>query len=413
MKYTLPLAMSLFISSTCYASEPGLPDDILVAQALDEHPVVIAALARVDSARAEAKALRAGTEEITLSGSYIKRSVELERTYNEFDVSVQRPFRLPGKAALDRKIGEFTVIAAENRQEDAKHQAALLLSTLWWDWLGASAEYSAAQGLVENLGRDLRAIERRVQLQDAAVLDADRARSALASAELTVEQTQVEMSTAQARLSAQFPALKIAMTAPELPQPVLPLEGFDRLHDKILGRSHEILAAQAEADRRSSMASRIAKNRTADPSFGFRVFSERDGAERGAGIVASIPIGGKHRSALADHAASEASAAFAELNYAKVNVQETADSDLAQAKYRMRAWQAASAALMHSQAALGRTRRGYELGAIDLSDLLAEQRLNKEANVAEIMARTEALRAIAKLRIDAHELWIGDDNDKP
>jgi outer membrane protein, heavy metal efflux system len=413
MKYTLPLAMSLFLSSTCYASEPGLPDDILVAQALDEHPVVIAALARVESARAEAKALRAGTEEITLSGSYIKRSVELERTYNEFDVSVQRPFRLPGKAALDRKIGEFTVIAAENRQEDAKHQAALLLSTLWWDWLGASAEYSAAQGLVENLGRDLRAIERRVQLQDAAVLDADRARSALASAELTVEQTQVEMSTAQARLSAQFPALKIAMTAPELPQPVLPLEGFDRLHDKILGRSHEILAAQAEADRRSSMASRIAKNRTADPSFGFRVFSERDGAERGAGIVASIPIGGKHRSALADHAASEASAAFAELNYAKVNVQETADSDLAQAKYRMRAWQAASAALMHSQAALGRTRRGYELGAIDLSDLLAEQRLNKEANVAEIMARTEALRAIAKLRIDAHELWIGDDNDKP
>jgi outer membrane protein, heavy metal efflux system len=412
MKYTLPLAMSLFLSSTCYASEPGLPDDILVAQALDEHPVVIAALARVDSARAEAKALRAGTEETTLSGSYIKRSVELERTYNEFDVSVQRPFRLPGKAALDRKIGEFTVIAAENRQEDAKHQAALLLSTLWWDWLGASTEYSAAQGLVENLRRDLRAIERRVQLQDAAVLDADRARSALASAELTVEQTQVEMSTAQARLSAQFPALKIAMTAPELPQPVLPLEGFDRLHDKILGRSHEILAAQAEADRRSSMASRIAKNRTADPSFGFRVFSERDGAERGAGIVASIPIGGKHRSALADHAASEASAAFAELNYAKVNVQETADSDLAQAKHRMRAWQAASAALMHSQAALGRTRRGYELGAIDLSDLLAEQRLNKEANVAEIMARTEALRAIAKLRIDAHELWIGDDSDK-
>jgi outer membrane protein, heavy metal efflux system len=250
-------------------------------------------------------------------------------------------------------------------------------------------------------------------LQDAAVLDVDRARSALASAELTVEQAQVEVATSEARLTAQFPALKIAMTAPDLPQPVLPIEGFDRLHDKILGRSHEILAAQAEADRRASMAARIAKNRTADPSFGFRVFSERDGAERGAGIVASIPLGGKHRSALADQAASEASTAFAELNYAKVNVQETANADLAQAQHRLRAWQAASAALTHSQSALNRTRRGYDLGAIDLSDLLAEQRLNNEANIAEIMARTEALRAIAKLRIDAHELWIGDDNDKP
>jgi outer membrane protein, heavy metal efflux system len=411
MKYMLALAINLFASAACFAGEPGLPDDILVAQALDEHPVVIAALARVDSARAEAKALSAGSEEITLSGSYIKRSVELERSYNEFDATVQRPFRLPGKAALDRKIGAFTIIAAQNRQEDAKHQAALLLSTLWWDWLGASAEYGAAQGLVANLGRDLRATERRVQLQDAALLDADRARSALASAELTAEQAQVEVATAQARLSAQFPALKVAMAAPDLPQPALPLEGFDRLHDKILGRSHEILAAQAEADRKSSMAARIAKNRTADPSLGFRVFSERDGAERGAGIVASIPLGGKHRSALAEQAASEASAAFAELNYAKVNVQETADSDLAQAQHRMRAWQAASAALTHSQSVLNRTRRGYDLGAIDLSDLLAEQRLSKDANVAEIMARTEALRAIAKLRIDAHELWIGDAAD--
>ncbi len=412
MKYTVLWAIGFFASSACLANEPGLPDDALVAQALDEHPVVVAALARVGSARAEAQALRVGTEEIAVSGSYIRRSVELERSYNEFDVTVQRPFRLPGKAALDRKIGEFTVTAAENRQEDAKHQAALLLSTLWWDWLGASAENTAAMGLVENLSRDLRVIERRVQLQDAAVIDADRARSALSSAQLNVEQTQVQVATAQARLSAQFPALKIASTAPDLVQPALPSEGFDGLHDKILGRSHEILAAQAEADRRSTMAVRIAKNKTADPSFGFRVFSERNGAEKGAGIIASIPFGGRHRSALADQATSDASAAFAELNYAKVSVQETADADLAQAQHRMRAWQAASAAVTHSNSALNRTRRGYELGAIDLGDLLAEQRLNKEANVAEIMARTEALRAIAKLRIDAHELWIGDESVK-
>jgi outer membrane protein, heavy metal efflux system len=151
----------------------------------------------------------------------------------------------------------------------------------------------------------------------------------------------------------------------------------------------------------------------ADPSFGFRVFSERDGAERGAGIVASIPLGRKHRTALADQAAAESNASRAELAYAIANVEEVAETDFAQAQHRLRAWEAASAALSHSDAALRRTRRGYDLGAIDLSDLLAEQRLNKEARLAEIMARTEAMRAITKLRIDAHELWIGDDNDKP
>jgi outer membrane protein, heavy metal efflux system len=413
MTYRFLAVIGLLTGTIAHAEEAGLPDEILVAQALNEHPVVKAGLARVDAARAEAKALRSGAEEVTLSGSYIKRAVDFERTYNEFDATLQRPFRLPGKAALDRKIGSYTIVAAENRQEDAKHQAALLLNTLWWDWVGSSAELANAQALVANLNHDLRALERRVQLQDAATLDTDRARAALSLAQLTVEQAQVAVSTARARLSAQFPALKTALTPPLLPQPELPLDGFDRLHDKILGRSHEILAAQAEADRRSSMAARVAKNRIADPTLGFRLFSERNGAERGAGIVASIPLGGGHRAALADQAAAEASAAFSELTYARVNVQETADADLAQAQHRMRAWQAASAALTHSDAALGRTRRGYTLGAIDLADLLAEQRLNKEANVAEIMARTEALRAIAKLRIDAHELWIGDDNEKP
>jgi outer membrane protein, heavy metal efflux system len=412
VKYHFLTSLSLLASSACLAEEPGFPDDILVAEALDAHPLVVAGLARVDSARAEAKALRAGPEEVTVSGSYIRRSVALERSYNEFDATVQRPFRLPGKAALDRKIGDFGVVAAENLQEDTKHQAALLLATLWWDWVGASAELATANGLVSNLRQDLHSIERRVQLQDAAVLDADRARAALATAELAVEQAQSSVATAYARLSAQFPALSPLQTAPDLPMPVLPVEGLVQLHDKIGGRSHEILAAQAQADRKAAMAARASKNRMADPSFGFRVFSERDGAERGAGLVASIPFGRKHRSALADQAAAEANASLAELAYAKANVQEVADTDLAQAQHRLRAWEAASAALSHSDAALRRTRRGYDLGAIDLSDLLAEQRLNKEARLAEIMARTEAMRAITKLRIDAHELWIGDEHDK-
>lgn len=54
-------------------------------------------------------------------------------------------------------------------------------------------------------------------------------------------------------------------------------------------------------------------------------------------------------------------------------------------------------------------RRGCDLGAFDLSDLLLFERMGHDAFRAEAQARKDALDSITKLRIDNHELWIGDD----
>ena len=401
---------AIFIAAPAHAQlEEGLPDEAAVQGALDNHPSVQAALARVEAARAEAQALSTGTHEVTVSGSYTRRDVDFEGSYNEFDATVMRPFRLPGKKRIDRQTGKYGIVASENRAEDVKHQAATLLASLWWDWLGAGEEARVDTQAVKNYERTLKTITRRVELRDAAQMEADQAEAALGAARLVSEQSKGRAALALARLSSQFPSLPLPINAPALPLPQIPQEGFAAMRDLVIVRSHEIAAADAEANRLESAAERTRRDRFADPSLGFRVFSERSGIEKGVGLIASIPLGGGHRRAVADRAGSEALAAQAEAGAVRFDVQEMADIGLAASEYSWQAWRRSREGMEAQVAGLLKMRRGYELGAMDLSDLLLIERLAHDAFRAEAMARTDALRAITKLRIDSHSLWIGED----
>ena len=411
LRYFVALTLTVIAVAPLSAQiEAGLPDETSVQTALDDHPSVAAARARVEAAKAEARALGVGSHEVTVSGSYTRRNVDLEGNFNEFDATVMRPFRLPGKKKLDREAGQYGVTAAENRAEDVKHQAATLLGSLWWQWLGAGAEAVIDAQAVNNYEATLIAIQRRVQLRDAAQLEADQTEAALGSARLMAEQSKGRAEYARARLAAQFPSLALPVEAPEMPLPAIPEGGFAMLRDLVIERSHEIAAADAEANRVSTMAERTRRDRIADPSLGFRVFSERDGMEKGAGIIASIPLGGRHRSALADRAASEALAVQAEAAAIRFDVQEVADTDLAAAEATWRSWQRSREGMKAQVDGLMKMRRGYDLGAFDLSDLLLAERLAHDAFRSEAGARKDALDAITRLRIDSHSLWIGEDD---
>ena len=390
------------------SAEPGLPDDAAIGRALDEHPSVQAARARTEAARARANGLRAGPHEFTFSGSYIRRSVDREGKFDEYDAQVSRALRLPGKGRLDREIGAFGVEAAENLAEDARHQAALLLAGHWFDWLSASAQARVDAAAVTNYAAALKAIKRRHELRDAAQLDVDQASATLAAARLAAEQSGGMAALARSRLANHFPALPLPVEAPDVPMPEIAEARLSQLRDLVIANSHEIAAAEAEARRMAAVADRTSKDRLADPSVGLRVFSERGGAERGAGVVFSVPLGGSHRKALAQEAGASASAARAEEQLARFAVQETADADVTEARYRLAAWHRARETVEAQMAALGKLRRGHELGEIDLADLLLGERMVHDAFRIEASARTEAVRAITKLRIDSHELWLAD-----
>ena len=390
------------------AAEPGLPDAAQVAEALDAHPSVLAAEQRVAAARSGADARAAGPHEVTFSGSYVRRDIGPDGAFDEFDTQLTRSFRLPGKARLDREIGLFEVDAAQNLAEDARHQAALVLAGHWWDWLEASAAERVDRQAVNNLERSLAAIRRRVELGEAAQLDADLAEAALGQARIMAEQSTGEALLARGRLEAHFPALALPAEAPEVPQPDADPAMLADLRDMVLTNSHEIAAAEAQARAMGAMAERARLERTADPAFGLRLFSERGGEERGAGLVFSIPLGGSHRAALADQAAAAASSATADAMLARFTVRETADADLAEAIFRISAWRRSREALDAQLSALQRLRRGHELGEIDLADLLLGERLTHEAFRTEAIARAQAQRAVTQIRVDSHQLWLAD-----
>lgn len=390
---------------------PALPPEPQVIAALDSHPSVVAAASRVDAARAGASALARGSHEFTLQGSYVSRDVTNEGRFNEFDAQVMRGVRLPGKAQLDRSAGELGVEVAHNRMEDARHQVALMFAGLWFDWL-VSAELRrndlASASLLE---QELRALQRRRDLRDASQLEVDQAQAALDQALGQAAQTAAAETQARVRLAANFADLPLPEAAPELGTPELPAQSLEDLRGLVISRSHEILAADREAARLDVVAQRAAKDRLADPSFGVRMFSERSGMERGAGVVFQMPLGGGYRKAQAQQASAEANAATFDLASVRRMVEATADADLADARSRMETWQRFSSAVGSAGMAAERSATGYRLGATDLADLLLIRRQRHDARRMEIVARGDAMRALLKLQIDAHVIWKDEDID--
>jgi outer membrane protein TolC len=295
--------------------------------------------------------------------------------------------------------------------EDARHQVSLMFAGLWFDWLVSAELRRNEQASAKLLEQELRALERRRDLRDASQLEVDQAQAALDQALGQAAQTAAGETQARVRLLANFTDLPLPETVPDLGQPELPEQALEDLRGLVISRSHEILAADREAARLDVVARRTDKDRMADPSVGVRVFSERSGMERGAGLVFQMPLGGGYRKAQAQQASAEAHAATFDLASVRRMVEATADADLADVRSRMETWQRFASAVRSAGQAAERSAIGYRLGATDLADLLLIRRQHHDARRMEIMARGDALRALLKLQIDAHVIWKDEDID--
>jgi cobalt-zinc-cadmium efflux system outer membrane protein len=359
------------------------------------------------SARAESRA----AHEFTVSGSYVRRSVDREGRFDEYDATgFTRPIRLPGKAALDRGSANTVVDAARNLAEDARHQAALGLAqrVVGLAGRGSAKRWSIGKGVANSRSSCWPPCAAAWRSAMQRMLEAEQVEAALADARLAAAQSTGRANFARARLIAQFPGLLMPQDAPKAPLPALPEASGATLSDQVVARSHEIAAADAHASRLAALAERARRDRLADPTIGLRLFSERNGAERGAGVVFSMPLGNAARRGAADRAHAEAQSAGAELALTRANVREMATGDAIKAEAAFAAWHRSREAVGAQVAALQKLRRGQQLGAIDLADVLLGERLTHGAFRNEAVARAEANRAINRLRIDSHNLWISD-----
>ncbi len=398
---------ALFIAASAHAQTlpAGFPTDAEVETALNAYPGVAAARARVAAALADRDMLTAGPYEFVLSGTYSRRDVEREGRFRETEAMLSRTVRLPWKGSLDRKAGALGVEVAENQREDTRHQTALLLSQLWHDWLEAGELLQSDVQALQMQKTAAAAVQRRTGLQDAAQLDLDQALAAQTLVEAQVADSRALLEKARMTLAATFPEIPLAAEPPRLPAPEMPAAGVDRLRDLVIARSHEIRAAENEAERLSLVARRTQADRIPDPTVGIRTFRERGGLENGVGLQLSIPLGFSHRRAAASKASAQASAAGFEREAVKRDIQATADTDAAEVRTRIAAWTSTAASAKSASSAAARTERGHQLGAIDLADVLFLQKQANDARRAEIAARSAASRAVLKLLIDSHEIW--------
>jgi len=300
IKKYLVAAVVLTVGGAANAADSILPQTDVALEAITAHPVVATAEARLVEAAAEARARRVGEHEFHVTGSYIRRDVRGAGTFGEWDSTISRAIRLPGKAKADRNIGALGIEVAENARDDARHQVALLLKDYWFEWLDASAAHQIELAVVETYRRELQAVEHQYELQEAALLEVEGVRSALAVAEADMEKSTARKLEAERAIGTMFPTMVLPAQTLDIGAPRATEYSFDAWKELILSRSHELQMAKKYAEQQLALARRGRLDKLADPTVGVRVFSERGGEEQGVGLLFSMPIGTSHRSAKSD-----------------------------------------------------------------------------------------------------------------
>ncbi|MDR0274001.1 MAG: TolC family protein [Burkholderiaceae bacterium] len=393
-----------------------LPAPERVRAAIEEQPEVRAADAALTQAREDARALAAGPHETQLSVAPLRRRVNdpgSHASYNEWEVSLSRTLRLPGKAALDEESGARAVAAAGFRQGGARHEAARGLLAAWMGWLRAEGVAAAAQARHDSLAHERAILARRLELGDAAQREVDQLDAAIASTQAERQQTLADAQAQRLMLASGFPQVPVPAQAPVLPAPA-PLQGIPAdWMARIAAHDHELAAMEETAARHQALARRAEAERKPDPTVSLRTFSERGGMERGVGVVFTIPLGGARRDAEARSQLAAAEAARSQAEALRRDATRQARLAVTQAQLTLSLWQAARSARDAHAASLARQRRAWELGEIGLAERLQAERLAADAALAELRARADAHESLLRVLVDGHALWDWEQETAP
>ena len=386
------------------AAAPLPPPDAALA-AIDERPAVREALAMRSAARAQAESLRVGPHEFTLGGAYGQRDVDGDGDYNEWEATITRGLRWPGKASLDRDLGGVLTEAAENSLADARHAEARTLLSGWFGWLKAEARASSDRELAQALERAAGAVRGQLKQGDASQMQLELAEAEAGRAAAAAGRSAMAARQLRHALQIAYPALTAPEQPPEIPEPVPPARPLDEWPAVILERSHELRLAELARSQAQLQARRMSKDRWPDPMVGVRMLDEFDGAEKSLGVVVAVPLPGRYRAALAGQRHDEAVAAAARTEMVQREVVAIAAQDVAEAQSALSAWQPLQAAAEQAARYLQRAQRAYELGETGLAELLMSVSSCAETLYEERLARLDAHEALARLSVDAHELW--------
>lgn len=409
----VPLAALLLAAPARAGGYPAeLPPLAMLEAAIDGAPEVRAAQALRESGEAEQRQLSAGPHEWTVNADYGRRRTRnagaTERT-GEWTLALERPLRLPGKAGLDRRLGELRLDAAELGLADARHETARAVLAAWYDWLREQTAAGMLRAQAEDAAQEAAAVGRRARLGDAARIDAMQAEAAAAQATAVARLGEGRAAAAAAGLRQRYPELSLP-ARPDLPEPPAPDAELAGLVDIALAHDHGLLLARSAAERAHTESLRAAAERRPDPTFGVRYGRERDSAEHIVGAFVSIPLGGEYRNAAADAARASAAAAAQQAHAAERRLAAELGARYEMVLASHAHWRLAEDSAARLAAAAERLAVAQRLGEVALAEVLLARRQAREAALQAGAARIDALAEQAHLRLAAHRLWPGDDD---
>lgn len=377
--------------------------------AIRQAPQVRAAQATIAAEAAQRDSLEAGPHEWAVRIEGGKRQLVAAQgspaqRYGEWRAALERPFRLPGKVAIDAEMGAQGVAQARAALGDALHETSRALLKDWFAWLREREAERLWQLQRDLLARQEQATRRRVELGDASRLEVMQSEAASAQAQAEHERVSLRATIAAGELKARFPLIELpAQVTPSVPQPLA--GSLDEWRGSLREHNHEILLVRAQTQRARLAASRADAERLPDPTLGVHVGSERSSEERLAGLSLTIPLPGEARAANARRETALATAAAQKeaLVLARIDAEIATAYASAQASYR--SWQLADDAAQRVEQVAALTARARTLGEASLGDVLLAARLANEVRLAASNARLEALEARYRLYLDSHRLW--------
>lgn len=410
MKVLACLILSLpALAAAAPAEEyPDLPPQAAVASMLAAHPDVLAARSGVRYEESNRARLEAGEHEFSVSVGSARRRADGARHLNEWDVALERPIRLPGKARLDGELGSLGVAQAQSALGDAMHETARGLLRAWFGWLKARVQADEWSSQVSLLRRQTEVAAKRVRAGDAPRLEQTLAEAAAAQAEAAAVQAGLRASVAAAELRQHYPGIALpAKPAPSLPVPLEQSHAYWR--ERILQHNHELAAVRAEVKRRQTQVSRSQAEELPDPTVGVRHASESGGNERVTGVFLSIPLPGRARVAATEGARAQLDMAVQKeaALLRKLNAEVSAAHAGATAAYE--GWRKAEEAAQAMERNAELIARAYALGEAGLNDTLNSRRLAVEGKLTAAMTQLDALESRYRLMLDAHLLWLQEE----
>jgi outer membrane protein, heavy metal efflux system len=406
MKYWLLIALAAGNVHAAPPATPGLLPTDIVRSVIDRDPEVAAARAKRQIAQQDASLARGSPYEWNAKATAQRRSVEAGQRYKEWNVGLERTFRLPGKARADNDIAAATLEEGEAQYGEALHETARELLQLWLNWTEAEQAVLLAATQVKAAKENFESVEKRVKAGDAAKLDAGIARAEFGEQQRAASEAATAANVAWARLHARFPDLPRRFS--EVPEPMV-LEGeAESLRARIVEQSDELKISEAAFAKAKAHSARSHAERIPDPTVGVFTASEVGGREKLTGVMLSIPIPGAIRKGRAEKSVHAEQVQRQELELKKRELEANIGAALASASGAYESWRIAedSASAMRENGQL--MQRAYTLGEADLQDLLAARRQAASAAHGALTAKVAAARAYYALLVDAHLVWDMD-----